>query len=74
MPWGMLIAGLLSYLSHTAQAHMPRTGTTYRGLVPPALTFNQEISPTDRPTGQFDGGSFSTDVCSFQKCQVDNEV
>jgi hypothetical protein len=37
----------LIYLSYTAQAHMPRDGTTHSGLGPPISTSIHENSPID---------------------------
>ena len=50
--------GLLGYLSQTFQNHLPEGDTTHKGQGPPTTIINQEIAPTDLPTGQSDGGIF----------------
>jgi hypothetical protein len=45
--------GLLSYLSYTAHTHLPKDGTTCKGLSPPISISNQEDSPcSDSLPGQ----------------------
>lgn len=74
IPWGMGLDDFLSCLSYAMQAHGPRRGTAHSRLVPPASIFNEENSPADMPTGQFDGSSTSTDISSSQEHQVGKKV
>lgn len=50
-------SGLLSYLFHTAQAHLPRDGTAHSGQEPPASIKNYKKMPHEHGRGQSDRGS-----------------
>jgi hypothetical protein len=64
--WAML--SLACYLSDTAQSYFLRGGTTHSGISPPKSITNHENVPTDLPTGQSDGSSFSIEILSPHVC------
>lgn len=64
---GVLFIGLSSYLSYTAQAHLPEDGIIHNGLGPPIPISNQKKKkgPTNRLTAQSDVGNSSIEVPLF---------
>lgn len=64
----LVLYGLLSLLSHTTRAGLPRGGTTHSDLSLPPSHLNHTVKkmpPTDMSMGQLVGGVFSVEVPSY---------
>lgn len=67
--------GLLSYLNHRAQTHLPNKGTTHSGQCPPLPSQSAtEKCPTEVPTSQPGEGSSSNEIPSFLACPALHQV
>lgn len=65
-------SGLLSYLTYSTQACLPKDGIAHSGLIA-KLFSDQENVPQICPTDQPDGGSSSIKVLSSQLYLIDNQ-